>query len=409
MDCFGSSGPSAFRRFGMALLMGNVMFFKQLMRAAAFAGALMLPQPVLAQDAPPPVPEQAQLDTAIETLATNLASTYTDATKAEELAARVRARHAEGAYAGLDMIALADLLTADLRGVVNDKHMAVRAVPPGMEGGAEAPAAAPESVAAAQLEFSSFRNFEVINVQRLDGNIGYLEIRGFPPVTPEVRARYAAAFELLKDTDGLIIDLRRNGGGDPNSVALLMSFLVEGRVHINSFIYRDASQNEEFWSDETAGPKYSKPVAVLTSAYTFSGGEEFAYDVQSLQRGRLFGRTTGGGANPVGGVELIDGLVARIPFASARNPITGTNWEGVGVKPEVDVDADVAFYEAHIFLLQSVLDVHKARGQRMADAGLMPADSFARGNEQVQGEARAAADALLANPDRDLSVYQPPQ
>ncbi|HRK70709.1 MAG TPA: S41 family peptidase [Micropepsaceae bacterium] len=385
------------------------MFFRQLMRAAAFAGALLMPHMAMAQDTPPPVPEQAQLDIAIEKLATSLASTYTDAAKAEELAARVRARHAEGAYAGLNIIDLAELLTADMRGVVNDKHMAVRAVPPGMTGGADAPEVPQEIVEAAMRERMGFRNYEIINVQRLDGNIGYLEIRGFPQASPELRARYAAAFELLKDTDGLIIDVRRNGGGDPNAVALLMSFLVEGRVHINSFIYRDASQNEEFWSDESAGPKYGKPVAVLISAYTFSGGEEFAYDVQSLQRGRLFGRTTGGGANPVSGIDLIDGLVARIPFASARNPITGANWEGVGVKPEVDVDADVAFYEAHIFLLQSVLEVHKARGQRMADAGMMPADAFVQGNEAVQTEARAAIDALLANPGRDLSVYQPPQ
>lgn len=385
------------------------MIFRQLMRAASFAAALFVPLAAQAQDTPPPTPDQAQLDLAIETLATNLASTYTDAIKAEELAARVRARHAEGAYAGLNISDLADLLTADLRGVVNDKHMAVRAVPPGMTGGTGAPEIAQDLVEAAMRERMGFRNYEIINVQRLDGNVGYLEIRGFPPATPELRARYAAAFELLKDTDALIIDVRRNGGGDPNAVALLMSFLVEGRVHINSFVHRDASQNEEFWSDETVGPKYSKPVAVLTSAYTFSGGEGFAYDVQALQRGRLFGRTTGGGANPVGGVNLIDGLVARIPFASARNPITGTNWEGVGVKPEVDVDADVAFYEAHIYLLQSALEAHKARGQRMADAGIMPADTFVAGNEAVQTEARAAIDALLAHPDRDLSIYQPPQ
>lgn len=385
------------------------MFFKQLMRAAAFVGALLLPPMALAQDAPPPVPEQAQLDIAIDKLATNLADTYVDPAKGGEVAAHLRARHAEGAYAGLNIIDLAELLTTDMRSIVSDKHLGVRAYPPAMLTDGSVPAVAQEVVDAATRERQGFRNYEIINVQRLDGNIGYLEIRGFPEISPELRARYAAAFELLKDTDGLIIDVRRNGGGDPNAVALLMSFLMEGRVHVNSFVFRDPSLNEEFWTDETVGPKYAKPVAVLVSGYTFSGGEEFAYDVQALQRGRLFGRTTGGGANPVSRLDLIDGLFARVPRGAARNPITGTNWEGVGVKPDVDVDADVALYEAHIFLLQSVFDVHKARGQRMADAGLWPADAMTRGNEQVQGEARAAIDALLANPDRDLSVYQPPQ
>jgi hypothetical protein len=84
------------------------------------------------------------------------------------------------------------------------------------------------------------------------------------------------------------------------------------------------------------------PVYVLTSSRTFSGGEEFAYDVKALGRATLVGELTGGGANPTGGVPLGNGFVASIPFGRPENPITGSNWEGHGVDPDIAVPAGEA-------------------------------------------------------------------
>src|SRR5688500_984688 len=156
----------------------------------------------------------------------------------------------------------------------------------------------------------------------------------------------------LQATRALIVDVRRNGGGSPVSVAHLVSyFLAPGeRVHINTFINRnpgtDTFRSQDFWSETTPFSYTGKPVLVLTSGRTFSGGEEFAYDMQVMKLAGTVGETTGGGANPGGTARLPAGLAMFIPGGRARNPITGTNWEGVGVKPDIAVPSENALKAA---------------------------------------------------------------
>jgi C-terminal processing protease CtpA/Prc len=148
------------------------------------------------------------------------------------------------------------------------------------------------------------------------------------------------------DAKALIIDLRSNGGGDPFTVALVASYLFGDKpVHINSLYFRPANRTDDFYTDpNVSGKKFgaSKPVFVLTSSRTFSGAEEFAYDVQTQKRATIVGETTGGGANPGGAVRLPYDLTVFVPTGRAINPITKTNWEGVGVKPDVPAAADDA-------------------------------------------------------------------
>ncbi len=198
--------------------------------------------------------------------------------------------------------------------------------------------------------------FGIARVERLPGNVGYLDLRGFGP-TEIVGDAYSAALSLLAGTDALILDLRRNGGGEAASVAHLLShFFAEGEErHLNDIYYRPTDETRQYWTSASVKSRYLKPVYVLISNYTFSGGEECAYDFQTQKRATLVGETTGGGANPGDFLVLGHGLVAFIPNGRAINPITHTNWEHVGVKPDVAVAAAQAEQTAYTEILRTLV------------------------------------------------------
>ena len=143
--------------------------------------------------------------------------------------------------------------------------------------------------------------------------------------------------------------MRENGGGTPQMVAYVISYLVSQRTHLNDAFERRTGETEQFWTrDDVPGPRFGgkKPIYVLTSSRTFSGAEEFAYDLQSLKRATIVGETTGGGAHMTASGRIGDHLLIRVPVRRAINPITHTNWEGVGVQPDVKVPADQALETA---------------------------------------------------------------
>jgi hypothetical protein len=211
----------------------------------------------------------------------------------------------------------------------------------------------------------------VVRADRLAGGIGYIEVVGFPPPMG-FKPALDRAMAALAGSKALIIDVRRNGGGAPPAVAYLVSFLyaADQRVHVNDILTRTAGTGDytrqSFHTEPTPVSFAGVPVYVLTSSYTFSGGEEFAYDVKSLGRAMLVGELTGGGANPTGGVPLPNGLNASIPFGRAENPITKTNWEGHGVDPDVAVPAADALRVALERLGHSpVADIATASGEQV--------------------------------------------
>jgi hypothetical protein len=85
------------------------------------------------------------------------------------------------------------------------------------------------------------------------------------------------------------------------------------------------------------------PLYVLISPRTASAAEEFAYNMQTRKRATLIGRTTAGAANPGDSFEFSPGWHAFVSTGKAINPVTGQNWEGVGVSPDIDVDPADAF------------------------------------------------------------------
>jgi C-terminal processing protease CtpA/Prc len=157
-----------------------------------------------------------------------------------------------------------------------------------------------------------------------------------------------AAMNFLANVDAIIIDLRENGGGDPKMIALVSTYLFSQPTHLNDLWERKGDTTQQYWTLPYVPGKRldAKPAYVLTSKQTFSGAEEFSYNLKNLKRATLVGETTGGGAHPVSGHRIDDHFMIGVPFARAINPISKTNWEGTGVEPDVKVAAAEALATA---------------------------------------------------------------
>jgi retinol-binding protein 3 len=254
-------------------------------------------------------------------------------------------------------ITFAMRLDDDLAEVAHDKHLHVnysaRPLPPEKprQVGAPPPAPSPEDQAR-EREFLDRINCGFVKIEQLPGNVGYIKFNMFAD-TDMCAATASAAMTFVASMRGLIIDMRENGGGSPGMVAFVSSYLFDRRTHLNDLWTRRTGETKEFWtSDSVSGHRFggTKPIYVLTSARTFSGAEEFTYNLKNLKRATIIGETTGGGAHPVSGHRIDEHFMIGVPFARAINPITHTNWEGVGVKPDIPVPANDALATAQKLL-----------------------------------------------------------
>lgn len=268
---------------------------------------------------------------------------------AKRLADSLRARQRRGAYdAETNGIMFALRLDREIGEIAHDKHMHLwfngNPAPPMP---AEPPKPTPEDRARERAKNDEF-NCGFVKAEQLRGNVGYLRLDAFFDV--ESCAQTAeAAMTFLAGTKALIIDLRQNGGGEPAMVSYIASYLFDARTHLNDLWTRRTGTTEEFWTrDSVPGRKFggTKPVYVLVSARTFSGGEEFTYDLQTQKRATIVGETTGGGAHPVRGRRIDAHFMLGVPFARPVNPVTHTDWEGTGVTPDVKVPASDALATA---------------------------------------------------------------
>jgi len=341
------------------------------MRLPSLILALALaPMPALPAQAPP-ADSAAKVDAAtrqrvIDGVLQRIEQGYVYPDKGAEMVKSVRSLARRGAYDSITgATALAERLTRDLRRVSRDLHLEVAYVGTGVRD--EVPDAEPtagEREVRAVLGRRINWGFE--RAERLSGNVGYLEIRSFEFDAGSVDAALAAAMTFLANTNALIIDVRRNGGGEPEMVAAVLSYLLPPGTLVNKFYWRPQNRWDEFRTRKVTGPHYgtTRPVYVLTSDNTFSGAEEFAYDVQTQKRGEVVGDTTGGGAHPGYMRRVTDRFGVWVPSGRAVNPITGKNWEGTGVIPDVPSSADDALRTAHIRALERLLPAEQDPAMR---------------------------------------------
>jgi peptidase S41-like protein len=325
------------------------------------ASALMLvaASPISAQvsERPDTTIDAATRAAVVDGVLRRLDEGYVFPRKAAEMKQAVRARQKRKAYDGIGSARdFADSLTRDLRAVSHDLHLEVSYVRNEVRD--EVPDAEPSPEERRETDaFGRRVNYGFERVERLSGNVGYLEIRTFNFDASLVDSTLAAAMKFLAHTDALIIDVRRNGGGEPSMVAAVCSYLMPPNQLINRFYWRPQNRWDEFRTTAVPGDHYgtARPVYVLTSDQTFSGAEEFAYDIQTQKRGEVVGDTTGGGAHPGGFRRVTEHFGVWVPSGRAVNPVTGTNWEGTGVRPDVPVAADAALQTAHRRALERLL------------------------------------------------------
>jgi hypothetical protein len=292
----------------------------------------------------------------VDSICLALEDTYIFLDVAQEMDKHVRGKLEKGEYDDIRTVQeFADVLTEDLQEISHDLHLAVfYASPEFLE--RVSTERDPEEIAREQQEEMAQRNYMFRKVEILSGNVGYVRFDQFVDATI-AGPTAVAAMNFLANTDAIIFDLRQNGGGEPNLIQLLSSYFFDHPVHLNSFYIRKEDSTQQFWtSAHVEGPRMTDTdVYVLISGRTFSGAEEFSYNMKNLERGTLVGETTGGGAHPVTYVLYPDlNIRLKLPFGRAVNPISGTNWEGVGVKPDVEVEATLALDTAHLMALKKI-------------------------------------------------------
>ena len=290
-----------------------------------------------------------------------LRANYVFPDQAERAATAIGARLEAGEYDHLDEITLTERLTRDLQEITGDRHLGVR-----LGGGPGPPrerVPEPEEPRDHEARRLAMRqrgrldNFGIRRVERLDGNVGYLDVRRVA-MPANAGPAITAAMELVAGTYALLLDLRHNHGGSPEGVVVWCSYLLDERpTHLNDIFHADTGETRQFWGlPYVPGTRYlERPVYVLTSGHTFSGGEDFAYTLQALGRAQVIGETTGGGAHPTRPFPISAAVHIGIPFARSINPVTGTNWQGTGVVPDVAVPEAEAYDVAYAKALEHVL------------------------------------------------------
>jgi hypothetical protein len=293
----------------------------------------------------------------VQSLSEKLRAYYVFPDIAEEMCISLQKHLDDGEYKDIiegEFLALA--LTTHMQEVSRDKHLCVRCYPeplPDHEG----PMDQNQEWLDEWRQQARLDNYGLHKVERLPGNVGYLDIREFHNSSWGGDTAVAAMI-FLSNTEVLIVDLRQCRGGDPDMIALISSYLFgEERVHLNSLYWREEDVTQQFWTlPYVPGKRFGdKPIYVLTSKDTFSGGEEFAYNLKTRQRATLIGEATRGGAHPGTTYRLHPHFEVFIPNGRAINPITGTNWEGSGVTPDIPIPQEQALKAAYRLALKSII------------------------------------------------------
>ena len=336
---------------------------------------LLSPGAVAQPDSGPAIDRETK-EEIIDSVTTAFDSIYVYPEKAEEIDAYLRERLDDGAYDDAGTVGeFAMMITRDMHEVTGDRHIGVRYFAR-EEIERRLSDSLQERLREEDLDNSRFENFGFEKVERLPGNIGYLKFNGFSG-WKEAGATAIGAMRFLNNVDALIIDLTENGGGSPHMIQILTSYFFEEPTHLNTFYIRATDSLQQFWTTNyVEGEKMvGIPLYVLTSTRTFSAAEEFTYNLKNLKRATIVGETTGGGAHPVESHFFANlEIGVRVPFGKAVNPISGINWEGTGIEPDIACSAAEALDQARLDALRKLRD--QATDEERAAAYTWQAETF---------------------------------
>ncbi len=248
-------------------------------------------------------------------------------------------------------------LTMDFRSIINDAHLGV--IP--RRGTIREGVSPEEMYKAIFLKRGPFQNFGFKKVERLLGNVGCLVLDEFSYVEMDgenVGGKTAkAAMQVLSNSYAIIIDLRDNFGGREEMALLLLDYFFDKPVHLLNNRYRGREETEIWTPGEKAGGRLANiPLYVLTSQHTVSGGEMFAYVLKNRKRATIIGEKTRGSAHRTHLFSLkSEKLDVAIPVGTTIDPETGTDWEGKGVEPDIDVPSAKAMDMAYKKALETIM------------------------------------------------------
>jgi hypothetical protein len=307
--------------------------------------------------AQPPTIDAAKRQAVVDEIATLFKENYIFAETAKKVEEALRAKLKAGEFDGLATApGFARAVGAVILEVSKDRHTGFAYDPAMAEDMRRLRSRSEEEakkVRERQLEESRQDNFGFRKVEQLPGNVGYLDFRSFD--SPDQAGPTAvAAMNFLAYCDAIIVDLRQNGGGDPAQIQLISTYFFAEPVHLNDLYARATDTTENYWTlPYVPGARAADAdLYILTSARTFSGAEEFTYNMKNLKRATVIGETTGGGAHPTRSMIVQNDFLLRVPFARAVNPVSKTNWEGTGVTPDIAVPAAEAFGKAYALAVE---------------------------------------------------------
>lgn len=307
-------------------------------RSLMFVAAVAIPGSALAGDLTPKAAGEV-----VDQLVAGL-NHYMDPVVGAKAQAALKAHR--GDYAKLDTReAFAAAVSKDLLEITHDKHLKVSVQT--VDSGRQA-RITDEQQALVDRRLA----YGLMAIRRLPANIGYLKMSYFEQ--GEAGARMAeSALALLQDTDALIIDLRENRGGGGATDEAVLGHLSATPIPMAKIVWRTENGGTEVMQRQVRKPAGAplypdKPIYVLTAKRTFSAAEAFAYDLKAVHRATIVGEVTGGGANPSNRpVPLSYGFRVFVPNGKVTHPVTGGNWEGVGMQPDVATPPDQALTEAY--------------------------------------------------------------
>lgn len=302
--------------------------------------------------------DEAEKKTVIDSVCANLEQEYIFPEITQKYIDKLKEYLQSGKYVSIkEPEEFAAKITEDLAAIHRDEHLSIRYNPEWIKG--ERQRSELDEVAILQKKREARNvNYGFKEIKILPGNIGYLKLNSFSYDMDAFNAANAA-MGFLSNTDAVIIDLRKNGGGSPEMVQFLCSYFLENpRKHLNSFYYKEKDKNTQYWTyTYLPGKRLDKvELYLLTSKNTFSAAEEFSYNLKHMKRATIVGEVTGGGAHDNKYIILNDNFLMSLPFARAINPITKTNWEGIGVEPDVKITSDRALETAQVLATKKMSD-----------------------------------------------------
>jgi len=296
-----------------------------------------------------PVPDDAFVSATVESLRSLIEEKYFDQSAIPRINSALGTALARGEFAREKSLGdFAERLTSTLYQASHDKHLVVSVSAPSTTRSDQEPMS--------RAEGARFSNYGVKTARVLDGNVGYLEVTAFYRANEGSEA-VDAAMRLLANTDAIILDLRINGGGSPDTALQLLSyFFADPEMPLFSIVPRSGTPTVE--RTQAKGIAYrdeKRPVYILVSAQTWSAGEGVSFILQERHRAKVIGENTPGAANPAEPSTINQALSVNIPFGSIKSSIKGTNWEGNGIVPDVQVDSEKAFQVAYVQALEELL------------------------------------------------------